>query len=215
MTDTLSIALAQINPTVGDIDGNAELIRQARATAAAGGADLIVFPELVLSGYQPEDLVLKPFFHDHLRREVDQLASETADGGPAVLLPTPWQDGDKIYNAVLLLDGGKVETMRFKHFLPDYGVFDESRVFDVGPVPGPINFRGVRIGVPICEDIWFPDVVECLEETGAELLLVPNGSPFETGKQDVRLQIAIQRVSESKLPLAYINQVGGQDELVI
>ena len=212
MTDRLAIAIAQIDPTVGDVAGNADRIRRARTEA--DGADLVVFPELVLSGYPPEDLVLKPAFQDACREACEALAAETADGGPALLVGLPWREDGRLYNAVALLDGGGVAAVRHKVLLPNYGVFDEKRVFDAGEMPGPVFFRDVRIGVPICEDIWQPSVVECLEESGAEMLLVPNGSPFETTKDDVRLNIAVERVVESGLPLAYVNQVGGQDELV-
>ena len=214
MTDRLTITLAQLNPVVGDIDGNVERIRAARGEAAAASADLVVFSELVVSGYPPEDLVLKPFFQDKVEAAVKELAADTADGGPALLVTAPWRQDGMLYNAALLLDGGKVVTSRLKHDLPNYGVFDEKRVFEAGPMPGPVEFRGVRLGVPICEDIWEPDVPECLEESGAEILLVPNGSPFDTEKIDQRLQLALARVTETGLPLAYINQVGGQDELV-
>lgn len=214
MTDTLKIALAQLNPKVGDIAGNAAKIREARGVAAKEGADLVMFSELFLVGYPPEDLVLKPSFQEAARREIEALASETADGGPALLVGTPWVLEGKLYNAVALLADGKVEAIRCKHFLPNYGVFDEQRVFEPGPLPGPINFKGVRIGVPICEDIWFPDVTECVTETGAEILLVPNGSPFEAKKHDERINHVVARVKENNLPLAYVNQVGGQDELV-
>jgi NAD+ synthase len=210
----LKIALAQLNPVVGDLEGNAAKARAARATAAGLGADLLVLSELFLTGYPPEDLVLKPAFRAEARRIAEGLAVETAEGGPAVLLGTVWEVDGKAYNAVLLLEHGRIAAERFKADLPNYGVFDEKRVFAAGPMPGPISFRGVRIGVPICEDIWTPDVVECLEETGAEFLIVPNGSPFSDGKHDTRMQIAVARVTESGLPLAYINQVGGQDELV-
>ena len=125
-----------------------------------------------------------------------------------------WPENGHVYNAVVLIDNGKVEAVRFKVDLPNYGVFDEKRVFTPGPMPGPVNFRGVRLGVPICEDIWGPDVVECLAETGAEILISPNGSPFDWTKPDVRMNIAVARVVESGLPLVYVNQVGGQDELV-
>ena len=214
MTDTLKIALAQINPTVGDIAGNADLVRAARDEAAALGADLVTFGELVLCGYPPEDLVLKSAFQDAVADAVTALAAETADGGPGLLVTAPWRDDGLLYNAVLLLDGGEITAVRYKHDLPNYGVFDEKRVFAAGPLPGPINFRGIRLGVPICEDIWAPDVCECLVETGAEILIVPNRSPFEEGKFDVRLNHAVGRVTETELPLVYVNQVGGQDELV-
>ncbi len=212
MTDRLIIALAQIDPTVGDIEGNADRILAAREKAT--GADLVVYSELVLCGYPPEDLVLKPFFQDKIVLAVERLAAATADGGPAMLVGAPWRDQERLHNAVLLIDDGAVASVRFKYDLPNYGVFDEKRVFAPGPMPGPVNFRDVRLGVPVCEDIWSPEVAECLEESGAEILIVVNGSPFESDKDDVRLQHAVQRVTETALPLVYVNQVGGQDELV-
>lgn len=214
MTDHLKIALAQLNPKVGDIKGNAEKARAARQEAAKAGADLVLFSELFIVGYPPEDLVLKPALQEAAREAIEALAAETADGGPAMLIGTPWMIEGQLFNAIALLDGGEVKGTRQKHFLPNYGVFDEERVFTRGTLPGPIPFKGVRIGVPICEDIWFDDVVECLEETGAELLLVPNGSPFEHKKVDARLNHCVARVNECGLPMAYLNQVGGQDELV-
>lgn len=212
--DRLAIAIAQLNSTVGDIAGNAEKVRRARAEATSQGADLVVFPELFIAGYPPEDLVLKPAFQAACRAAVEALARETASGGPALLVGTPWLDGGKLYNAVALLDGGAIAALRFKVDLPNYGVFDEKRVFAPGPMPGPVNFRGVRLGLPICEDIWGEEIVECLAETGAELLLVPNGSPYWRQKGDVRLNIAVARVTEQGLPTVYVNQVGAQDELV-
>ncbi|MBM3644294.1 MAG: NAD+ synthase [Alphaproteobacteria bacterium] len=214
MTDRLKIALAQLNPTVGDVAGNLKKVRDARAEAARQGADLVITSELVLSGYPPEDLVLKPAFQRRLHEAVEALRADTADGGPALFVTTPWREGDKLHNAIIALDRGEIVGKRFKVDLPNYGVFDEKRVFAPGPSPGPLVFRGVRIGVPICEDIWTPDVVECISETGGEILLVPNGSPYEVGKFGVRERIAAKRVAESGLPLIYVNQVGGQDELI-
>ena len=212
--DKLAICCAQLNSTVGDIAGNAEKVRRARDVAAEQGADLVVFPELFIAGYPPEDLVLKPAFQAACRAEIEKLARETASGGPALLVGTPWVDGGKLYNAVALLDGGAIAALRFKVDLPNYGVFDEKRVFAAGPMPGPVNFRGVRLGVPICEDIWGDEIVECLAETGAEILVVPNGSPYWRQKGDVRLNIAVARVTEQGLPTIYVNQIGGQDELI-
>ncbi len=214
MVNELAIACAQLNPTVGDVAGNLALARQARGQAAERGADLVVFSELFLSGYPPEDLVLRPAFIAECREAVEELAAETADGGPAVLIGAPWAEDMSVYNAYCLLDGGRVSATRFKVDLPNYGPFDEKRVYAAGPLPGPVPFRGVRLGIPICEDIWGDEVVECLEETGAELLIVPNGSPWWKFKHDLRLNIAVQRVTESRLPLIYVNQLGGQDELV-
>jgi len=214
MTDSLAIALAQINPVVGDIDGNVELVRAARREAADVGADMVVYGELAASGYPPEDLVLKPAFQELVEARLKALAAETGDGGPALLLGAPWRQDGKLYNAALLLEGGEITAVRRKHELPNYGVFDEKRVFASGPLRGPISFRGVRVGVMVCEDMWIPDVAECLEESGAEILVVLNGSPFETDKLDERLNHAVARVTECGLPLIYVNLVGGQDELV-
>ncbi len=212
--DRLAITIAQLDPIVGDVAGNADKARAARAKAAAAGADLIVFSELFICGYPPEDLVLKPALQAACRAAVETLAGETADGGPAMLIGTPWVEDGRLYNAVALLDGGRIASLRFKVDLPNYGVFDEKRVFSPGPLPGPVNFRGVRIGVPICEDIWGAEPVECIGETGGEILLVPNGSPYRRGVTDERLNVAVARVREAGLPLVYVNQVGGQDELV-
>ena len=212
LKDRLKLAIAQLNPVVGDVAGNAAKVRAARARAA--DADLVIFPELFIAGYPPEDLVLKPAFQAACRGAVEALARETKDGGPALLVGTPWLEAGKLYNAAALLDGGKIAGLRFKVDLPNYGVFDEKRVFAPGPLPGPVNFRGVRLGIPICEDIWKPEPVECIAETGGEIVLVTNASPYRRGVITERLNIAVPRVIESGLPLLYINQLGGQDELV-
>ena len=223
MTEAASqftITLAQLNPIVGDVAGNADKARAARKQASADGADLLVFPELFLAGYPPEDLVLKPAFQSACRTAIEELARETADGGAAMLIGTPWVDDGKLYNACALLDEGRIAAIRFKANLPNYGVFDEKRLFARGPAAGPVTIRGIRVGVPICEDIWleesqeYENIVECLAETGAEILIVPNGSPYARNKNDLRLSIAVARVTESDLPLVYLNQIGGQDELV-
>jgi NAD+ synthase len=213
MTDRLIIALAQLNPAVGAVNANLAKARTALAEARAKGADLILFSELFLAGYPPEDLVLRPSFVASCRRAAEDLAKDTA-GGPAVLIGLPWRDGARLHNAFAFLSEGQISTLRYKHDLPNYGVFDEKRVFNAGPAPGPINIKGVRIGVPICEDIWTEESCETLAESGSELLLVPNGSPFEQNKEDVRLNLVVARVTETGLPLAYLNQIGGQDELV-
>lgn len=211
--ESFRIALAQLNPVVGDLAGNAAKVRAAYATATEASADLIVFPELFLNGYPPEDLVLKPAFQQATMDHLEALAADCT-GGPAVLIGTIWAEKGKVYNAVAMFDGGVIQTVRLKVDLPNYGVFDEKRVFDVGPLPGPIDVRGVRIGAPICEDIWDIEIVETLAETGAEILVSLNGSPFDWTKPDQRMNVVVARVVESGLPIAYLNQVGGQDELV-
>ena len=213
MTDQLNICLAQLNPIVGDLPGNAEKLLTAAKVAAENGADLVVTSELFLCGYPPEDLVRRPSFLEQIEVAVSALAQATS-GGPAILLGTPWRESGRVFNAALLLSGGEIVATRYKVDLPNYGVFDEKRVFDAGDLPGPIEFRGVRLGVMVCEDMWKPDVSECLAETGAEVLIVLNGSPFELDKWEERERLAQNRVRETGLPLLYVNQVGGQDELV-
>ncbi|MVA97613.1 NAD+ synthase [Nitratireductor sp. CAU 1489] len=216
MPSTLRIATAQLNPIVGDVVGNLEKARAARADAARHGAELVLFTELFIAGYPPEDLVLKPAFVAACERAALDLAAETADGGPGIVIGTPLARSSGLHNAVIVADGGKVLGERYKLDLPNYGEFDEKRVFEPGPsMPGPVDFRGVRVGVPVCEDIWGDlGVCETLAESGAELLLVPNGSPYYRGKVDMRQQVVIRQVIESGLPILYANQLGGQDELV-
>ncbi len=215
LSQIFNIAIAQLNPTVGDIAGNLAKVREARADAARQGAHLLMMTELFISGYPPEDLVLKPAFIRACWKAVESLAADTADGGPGIVIGFPRQDETGRYNSVAVLDGGKVIAVRDKIDLPNYGEFDEKRVFDQGAMPGPVNFRGVRIGIPICEDIWGDlGVCETLAESGAEILLVPNGSPYYRGKVDIRHQVVLKQVIETGLPMVYAAQLGGQDELV-
>ncbi len=214
MTNGLRIACAQLNPVVGDLAGNVALARAALDDARRQNADLAIFSELFISGYPPEDLVLKPAFVQACMNATGDLAKATEDGGPALVVGTPWGENGKVYNAIALLSGGRIETLRYKVDLPNYSVFDEKRNFAPGAMPGPVNCNGVRLGIPICEDIWTDEVTECLAESGAELLIVPNGSPFTLKKREQREAIAVARVAETGLPLIYVNQVGGQDELV-
>jgi len=214
MTATIKIAIAQLNCTVGAIDKNLAAIRAARAQAAALGADLLVTPEMSISGYQPEDLVLKPAYVAACEAAIDELAQDTADNGPGIIVGTPWRNNELLHNAAFVLDAGKIIARRAKHELPNYGVFDDKRVFDAGPAPGPVTFRGFRLGLMICEDWWFPAVSETLAETGAEILLSINASPFEDGKQDRRITLAVERVVETGLPYIFAALTGGQDEIV-
>lgn len=214
MSDGLTISIAQIDPEVGAIERNIQTIRRARAEGAAQGADLVVTTEFSAGGYPVEDLVRKPAFAAACETAIENLATETADGGPAVLLGGPWRNEDKLHNAAWLLDGGAVAARVAKHELPNYGVFDEKRVFDPGPLPAPVDFRGFRLGVLVCEDWWFPKVPAALAAQGAEMLLSINGSPFEEGKQKHRIALGRERVRETGLPFVFAAQVGGQDELV-
>lgn len=212
---SLRIAVGQFNPVVGDVAGNLQKAREARANAAAQGADLLLLTELFISGYPPEDLVMKPAFLRACQKAIEDLTSDTVDGGPGIIIGFPRQGQTGRHNSVALIDGGKIIAIRDKADLPNYGEFDEKRVFVEGDISGPFNFRGVRIGMPICEEIWNDlGVCETLAEAGAELLLVPNGSPYYRGKVDVRHQVVLRQVIESGLPLIFANQVGGQDELV-
>src|SRR3954463_2132933 len=212
MADTLRIAFAQMNQRVGDLEGNAAAMLEMRRRAE--GADLLMCPELQVTGYPPEDLVLKPEFVRRTHESTDRLVAATAEPGPAMLIGTIIADGGLNYNAFILADGGKVIGRTLKRELPNYGTFDEKRIFTPGPLPEPIEFKGVKLGVPICEDIWQEVVCAHLAEAGAEMLLVPNGSPYELDKDDKRYQLVRSRALQTALPIAYLNRVGGQDELV-
>ena len=213
MTNQLNIAMAQLNQRVGDLAGNAAAMLEWRVKA--GPADLIVFPEQQLIGYPAEDLVLKPAFAARAAEQLAKLAAATADGGPAMLVGSIFVDDGALYNGIALLDGGRIAAVRYKHELPNYGTFDEKRIFAAGPLPEPVEFRGVRLGVPICEDGWLAPVSLHLKERGAELLISTNGSPYEIDKDDRRLEeVFAARVRETGLPLMFLNRVGGQDELV-
>jgi NAD+ synthase len=211
MTDRLKIAFAQMNQRVGDLEGNAAAMLEMRRKAA--GADLMLCPELQLTGYPPEDLVLKPEFVRRTMECAERLVDATAEPGPAMLIGTILNEGGANYNAVLLADDGKVIGKTLKRELPNYGTFDEKRIFAPGPIPEPLEFKGVKIGVPICEDIWQEVACGHLAEAGAEMLLVPNGSPYELDKDDLRQRLVRSRAISIGLPIAYINRVGGQDEL--
>jgi NAD+ synthase len=213
MTNTLKIAMAQLNQRVGDLKGNADAMLEWRNKAP--DADLILYPEQQLIGYPAEDLVLKPAFQQAAAMELERLAAATADGGPAMLVGSILFEEGALYNIVALLDGGKIAAIRKKHELPNYGTFDEKRIFTSGPLPEPVAFRGVKLGLPICEDGWLPAVSKHLAEQGAEILISVNGSPYEIDKDDRRLEeVFAARVAETGLPLLFLNRIGGQDEVV-
>ena len=212
MTDRLRIAFAQMNQRMGDLDGNAAAMLEMRRRAL--GADLLLCPELQLVGYPPEDLVLKPEFVRRVHEATDRLVEATTEPGPAILIGTIVEENGQNFNVMLLADGGHVLARTVKRELPNYGTFDEKRIFSPGPMPEPIDFKGVKIGVPICEDIWQENVCGHLADAGAEMLLVPNGSPYELDKDDIRYRLVRSRALQTGLPIAYLNRVGGQDELV-
>jgi NAD+ synthase len=212
MTDRLIIALAQMNQRVGDLEANATAMLDIRRKAA--GADLVLYPELQLTGYPPEDLVLKPEFVRRTMEAAERLVDATTEPGPAMLFGTVIAEDGATYNAMVLANEGKVLGRTLKHELPNYGTFDEKRIFTAGPLPSPLEYKDVKIGIPICEDIWWDVACANLASEGAELLLVPNGSPYELDKDEIRQKMVRARTVGTGLPLAYLNRVGGQDELV-
>ncbi|MFM2372878.1 MAG: hypothetical protein RIS85_2600, partial [Pseudomonadota bacterium] len=213
MAETLRIALAQLNQSVGDLAANAAAMLAAREKV--GDADLIVFPELQLIGYPPEDLIMKPALVQRAAVELQKLAEVTADGGPAMLVGSVFVRDGALHNGVALLEGGRIAATRFKYELPNYGTFDEKRYFMPGPLPEPVLFKGAMLGLPICEDIWHPDVCRHLAELGAEIFICVNGSPYEIDKDVLRIDgVAKRRAIDTGIPLAYLNRVGGQDEIV-
>ena len=214
MSSVSAIALAQLNPHLGNIAANVARLLEARRSAHDAGASIIVTPEMYLSGYPCDDLVLRSDFMGEVASGLRALADATADGGPAIIVGAPHAEGGAITNAVFVLDEGEIRTRRDKVNLPNYGVFDDKRNFTAGAMPGPVQLRGMRLGLPICEDIWTPDVIECLAESGAEIIISLNASPFDLIKADARMAHAVSRVHEAGLPLVYVNMVGGQDELV-
>ncbi len=213
MPDQFRITLAQLNPTVGDISGNVAKALAAHQKAATAGADLLALPEMFLTGYQTQDLILKPAFQADAAARLAQLAKDCADG-PAMAIGAPLVENGLLYNDYFLLQDGKVNVVARKHHLPNEDVFDEQRLFESGAISGPFNVNGVRIGAPVCEDAWHQDVTETMAESGAEILLIPNGSPYRRNKHDLRIGLMVSRVVETGLPLIYLNMVGGQDDQV-
>ncbi len=213
MPGRFRLTMAQLNPVVGDLAGNRAKALEAHRSGVAAGADLVVLPEMFLVGYQPQDLVLKPAFVADVARHLEALARDCAVG-PALGIGAVLVEGRRLYNGYAILADGKVSAFARKHHLPCYDVFDEPRLYRAGPVSGPVRVGPARIGLPICEDAWFEDVAEAQAESGAELLIVPNGSPYARGKIDVRMNHMVARVVETGLPLVYLNMVGGQDDQI-
>ena len=213
MSDQFKITLAQLNATVGDLKGNADKVIKAWDNARDEGSNIIAFPELFITGYNPQDLILKPAFQKASTEMIQKIA-ETCSKGPTIAVGGPFSDKENLYNAYYILSEGKIQAIIKKHHLPNEEVFDEVRLFASGNVDGPFQVDQMRIGSPICEDAWHTDIVETLTETGAQTLLVPNGSPYYRGKTEIRQNVMVSRVIESGLPLVYLNLVGGQDDQV-
>lgn len=213
MTDQFRITLAQLNPTVGDLAGNAAKAREAWAQGKVAGADLVALPEMFITGYQTQDLIRRKGFILDAVAHIMALATDCADG-PMLAIGGPAVEGVKLHNSYYILKGGRIVSRSDKHFLPNFNVFDEVRLFNRGDIQGPFASDGPRIGTPICEDAWYADVAEAQVESGAEVLLVPNGSPYFRDKFNVRLNNMVSRVVENDVPLIYVNMVGGQDDQI-
>ncbi|KAA2263849.1 NAD+ synthase [Solihabitans fulvus] len=214
----LRLALAQVNPCVGDLDGNADLVVEWTRKAVEAGAHLAVFPEMVLTGYPVEDLALRESFAEAARHAVESLAGRLADAGCGDLpVYVGYLDRDEVgaRNAAAVLYRGTVVARQYKHHLPNYGVFDEQRYFRPGASLDVLRVHGLEVGMVICEDIWQDGgPISALGAAGVDLIVSPNASPYERNKDDVRLPLLARRAAEAGAPLAYVNQIGGQDELV-
>ena len=212
MINDLNITLAQLNPTVGDLKGNLDKIRSVRDDNP--NSDLIVYSELITCGYPADDLVLKPDFIDAIEAMVQTLVKESEDHKPYLIISTPWRNGKTLHNTALVIGNGAIQFTSYKHELPNDGVFDEKRIFEPGPLPKPYVFKETKLGILTCEDMWHPHVASHLAAQSAELLIVPNGSPYHTDIHGLREMHANMRYNDTGLPMIYVNQVGGQDELV-
>lgn len=213
MSRTFRLTLAQLNPTVGAIAANAARAFAAWEEGRRAGAEMVALTEMFITGYQTQDLVMKHAFAAHAMRAVAELAARITDG-PALGIGGPCVKDGQLYNAYYILQDGRIAATVLKHELPNNDVFDEKRVFASAPLQGPYRVGPLRIGTPICEDAWHSDVAETLAESGAEILLVPNGSPYHRGKPAVRTNLMVARVVETGLPLVYLNMVGGQDDQI-
>ncbi len=213
MADRFRLTIAQLDPTVGDLRGNAAKARFVWQRARAEGSDFVGFPEMFIAGYQPQDLIRRPGFAEDAMRVIDALAADCADG-PPLGIGGPYLAGDVLYNAYFVLESGQVQARVLKHELPNETVFDEVRLYTPGPLQGPVPVGPLRMGIPVCEDAWHETVCETLAESGAEILFVPNGSPYYRGKFATRLNHMVARTVETGLPLVYLNMVGAQDDQV-
>ncbi|MFZ9151999.1 MAG: nitrilase-related carbon-nitrogen hydrolase, partial [Burkholderiales bacterium] len=208
----MKIAIAQLNVTVGDLDGNAAKISDAARLAKAAGASLLLTTELALSGYPPEDLLLRDDFFQACDRVFHRMIAEVT--GITLVLGHPHQTGGKRYNAASVIRDGKIIATYLKRTLPNYTVFDEERYFDSGDAPCVFEHEGLRVGINICADVWEEPAARAARDAGAQLLLVLNASPYHVNKQLTRYEVVRERIGKTGMPVVYANQVGGQDELV-